>query len=71
MALVIMGGLAISTFLTLVLLPTTTTLVEDSLALLRRLIVRAAAVSPGRSPASSRPRLLPTPSPRLGLSSGR
>jgi HAE1 family hydrophobic/amphiphilic exporter-1 len=29
MALVIMGGLAVSTFLTSVLLPTTTTLVED------------------------------------------
>jgi HAE1 family hydrophobic/amphiphilic exporter-1 len=30
MALVIMGGLAVSTFLTLVLLPTTVTLVEDA-----------------------------------------
>ena len=30
MALVIMGGLALSTFLTLILLPTATTLTEDS-----------------------------------------
>jgi hypothetical protein len=29
MALVIMGGLMLSTFLTLILLPTTTSLVED------------------------------------------
>jgi HAE1 family hydrophobic/amphiphilic exporter-1 len=36
MALVIMGGLFVSTFLTSVLLPTNTTLVEDSALLLRR-----------------------------------
>ncbi|UCG50772.1 MAG: efflux RND transporter permease subunit [Candidatus Latescibacterota bacterium] len=36
MALVIMGGLFISTFLTSILLPTNTTLVEDSFALTRR-----------------------------------
>ncbi len=37
MALVIMGGLLVSTFLTSILLPTSTTLVEDSLALAQRL----------------------------------
>jgi HAE1 family hydrophobic/amphiphilic exporter-1 len=37
MALVIMGGLLVSTFLTSVLLPTTTTLVEDGWPLTRRL----------------------------------
>jgi HAE1 family hydrophobic/amphiphilic exporter-1 len=36
MALVIMGGLAVSTFLTSVLLPTTATLAEDGTALLGR-----------------------------------
>jgi HAE1 family hydrophobic/amphiphilic exporter-1 len=36
MALVIMGGLFVSTFLTSILLPTTTTLVEDAYSLLRR-----------------------------------
>jgi len=36
MALVIMGGLVVSTFLTTVLLPTTATLAEDALGLLRR-----------------------------------
>jgi HAE1 family hydrophobic/amphiphilic exporter-1 len=39
MALVIMGGLFVSTFLTAVLLPTTTTLVEDSFDLTRRFFV--------------------------------
>ena len=37
MALVIMGGLSLSTFLTLILLPTTTTLVEDSTAWIARM----------------------------------
>jgi HAE1 family hydrophobic/amphiphilic exporter-1 len=37
MALVIMGGLLVSTFLTTILLPTNTTLVEDSAVLVRRL----------------------------------
>jgi HAE1 family hydrophobic/amphiphilic exporter-1 len=36
MALVIMGGLAVSTFLTSVLLPTNTTLVEDGFGLVGR-----------------------------------
>jgi len=40
MALVIMGGLLLSTFLTLVLLPTTTTLVEDGTNWLGRLVLR-------------------------------
>jgi len=40
MALVIMGGLAVSTFLTTVLLPTTICLVEDSYALALRLVSR-------------------------------
>jgi HAE1 family hydrophobic/amphiphilic exporter-1 len=39
MALVIMGGLLVSTFLTTILLPTNTTLVEDSAVLARRLAV--------------------------------
>ena len=39
MALVIMGGLFASTFLTAILLPTTTTLVEDSFTLTRRFFV--------------------------------
>ncbi len=38
MALVIMGGLSLSTFLTLILLPTTTTLVEDSTAWIARML---------------------------------
>lgn len=37
MALVIMGGLSLSTFLTLILLPTTTTLVEDGTAWIARM----------------------------------
>jgi HAE1 family hydrophobic/amphiphilic exporter-1 len=41
MALVIMGGLFVSTFLTSVLLPTNTTIVEDSFSLGRRLVLRA------------------------------
>ncbi len=36
MALVIIGGLLISTFLTSVLLPTTTTILEDTLDWLKR-----------------------------------
>jgi len=46
MALVIMGGLFVSTFLTSILLPTTATLAEDSFAWLGRLprrLVRLAA----------------------------
>jgi HAE1 family hydrophobic/amphiphilic exporter-1 len=39
MALVIMGGLLVSTFLTSILLPTNTTLVEDSAFLVRRLAI--------------------------------
>ena len=39
MALVIMGGLFVSAFLTAVLLPTTTTLIEDTGPLLRRALV--------------------------------
>jgi hydrophobic/amphiphilic exporter-1 (mainly G- bacteria), HAE1 family len=42
MALVIMGGLLLSTFLTLILLPTATTLVEDGTGALARLAVRFA-----------------------------
>lgn len=42
MALVIMGGLFVSSFLTSILLPTNTTLVEDSFALARRGVVRVA-----------------------------
>jgi HAE1 family hydrophobic/amphiphilic exporter-1 len=40
MALVIMGGLALSTFLTLILLPTATTLVEDSTNWLSRMVAK-------------------------------
>jgi HAE1 family hydrophobic/amphiphilic exporter-1 len=40
MAFVIMGGLFLSTFLTLILLPTATTLVEDGTSVLARLAVR-------------------------------
>jgi len=58
MALVIMGGLAVSTFLTSVLLPTNTTLVEDGFTGLGRLIARGARLlRPRRSrraPATSR-----------------
>jgi hypothetical protein len=43
MAIVIMGGLFVSTFLTSILLPTNTTLVEDSFVLARR-----AALAVGR-----------------------
>ncbi|MCK4773620.1 MAG: efflux RND transporter permease subunit, partial [Candidatus Krumholzibacteria bacterium] len=39
MALVIMGGLAVSTFLTAVLLPTNTTLVEDFFGLIGRALL--------------------------------
>jgi len=39
MGLVIMGGLMVSTFLTLVLLPTSTTLIEDSVGFVRRSIL--------------------------------
>lgn len=42
MALVIMGGLFLSTFLTLILLPTATTLVEDGTSALARLVLRFA-----------------------------
>jgi multidrug efflux pump subunit AcrB len=40
MALVIMGGLLLSTFLTLILLPTATTLVEDGTRGVARLVLR-------------------------------
>ncbi len=54
MALVIMGGLAVSTFLTSVLLPTTATLAEDGTALLGRGLKAAYALlrRPSRHPAS-------------------
>lgn len=42
MALVIMGGLLLSTFLTLVLLPTATTLVEDGTSALAHLVLKLA-----------------------------
>ncbi len=42
MALVIMGGLLLSTFLTLILLPTATTLVEDGTSALGRIVLRLA-----------------------------
>jgi HAE1 family hydrophobic/amphiphilic exporter-1 len=59
MALVIMGGLAVSTFLTSVLLPTNTTLVEDAFGGVGRLIARGARWlrprrSRGRAPATPR-----------------
>jgi hypothetical protein len=41
MALVIMGGLVVSTLLTTVLLPTTATLIEDAFAALGRGLGRA------------------------------
>jgi HAE1 family hydrophobic/amphiphilic exporter-1 len=44
MALVIMGGLALSTFLTSLLLPTTATLVEDGFSLLGRSFARLARI---------------------------
>jgi HAE1 family hydrophobic/amphiphilic exporter-1 len=44
MALVIMGGLLLSTFLTLILLPTAITLVEDGTGALGRLLVRLAVL---------------------------
>jgi HAE1 family hydrophobic/amphiphilic exporter-1 len=44
MALVIMGGLLLSTVLTLILLPTATTLVEDGTEALWRLVVRLAVL---------------------------
>ena len=53
MALVIMGGLLVSTFLTSVLLPTTATLAEDSWSLLergaRRLVTLGARLLPKRA----------------------
>jgi HAE1 family hydrophobic/amphiphilic exporter-1 len=54
MALVIMGGLAVSTFLTSVLLPTTATLAEDGSALLGRGLKTAYTLlrRPFRRPAS-------------------
>jgi Cu/Ag efflux pump CusA len=42
MALVIMGGLVVSTFLTSVLLPTTTTIIEDGFARVGRIIIASA-----------------------------
>ncbi|HET6348201.1 MAG TPA: efflux RND transporter permease subunit [Candidatus Krumholzibacteria bacterium] len=44
MALVIMGGLLLSTFLTLILLPTATTLVEDGTGWLARMALRLAVL---------------------------
>jgi HAE1 family hydrophobic/amphiphilic exporter-1 len=44
MALVIMGGLAVSTFLTSVLLPTNTTLVEDFFGLIGRALLAVGRV---------------------------
>jgi hydrophobic/amphiphilic exporter-1 (mainly G- bacteria), HAE1 family len=44
MALVIMGGLSLSTFLTLILLPTTTTLVEDGTAWIARMFGKLGAL---------------------------
>jgi HAE1 family hydrophobic/amphiphilic exporter-1 len=44
MALVIMGGLTLSTFLTLVLLPSTATLTEDGFAWVGRQVGRLAVV---------------------------
>jgi HAE1 family hydrophobic/amphiphilic exporter-1 len=42
MALVIMGGLAVSTFLTSILLPTNTSLIEDFFTIARRLVLGVA-----------------------------
>ena len=50
MALVIMGGLFVSTFLTSVLLPTTATLAEDAFAALWRLPRRAGCLLEKTSP---------------------
>ena len=50
MGIVIMGGLAVSTALTLVVLPVGVTLSEDLLGGLGRLVVRALAVSRWRAP---------------------
>jgi Cu/Ag efflux pump CusA len=47
MALVIMGGLFVSTFLTSVLLPTNTTLVEDSFSVARRVLLWLARLPGG------------------------
>jgi len=49
MALVIMGGLVVSTFLTSVLLPTTASLAEDGFALVGRGIARTWRVVTFRS----------------------
>jgi HAE1 family hydrophobic/amphiphilic exporter-1 len=54
MALVIMGGLSVSTFLTLVLLPATASLTEDTLAFMGRgltWISRLVRATPRRRPA--------------------
>ena len=56
MALVIMGGLLVSTFLTSVLLPTNTTLVEDFFSALRRFILwfaRLVRIVPKAKPAEA------------------
>ncbi len=50
MALVIMGGLMLSTFLTLILLPTATTLVEDGTNRLARLALRLLVILRIRKP---------------------
>jgi HAE1 family hydrophobic/amphiphilic exporter-1 len=52
MALVIMGGLLLSTFLTLVLLPTTTTLVEDGTNWMGRAVLKLATLLRLRKPHS-------------------
>jgi hypothetical protein len=44
MALVIMGGLLLSTILTLILLPTATTLVEDSTSWTARMLGKLAGL---------------------------
>ena len=48
MALVIMGGLFVSTFLTAVLLPTTTSLIEDIFSSLGRFARRFLRLSPSK-----------------------
>ncbi len=52
MALVIMGGLVVSTFLTTILLPTTATLSEDAVGLMAKLarLARPRRLSPGAGP---------------------
>jgi HAE1 family hydrophobic/amphiphilic exporter-1 len=55
MALVIMGGLAVSTFLTLVLLPTTVTLSEDLFSHLNRVRGRLPHWLPARATKRTRP----------------